>query len=170
MSSRIETAVRWTLGLAVALIPLTLFPDSAAAQTAPPQGNVVQINVVNGALKMTNRGVGLCKRAAEDCPNQMIWKWIGADPNESETEKIVISYIKGTNEAYNCFQDSSGSPKLTFEILERQTEAVATVSEACPDKSAWLYQISCIRTDAGSEGELCTGIAPIDPGAVIGDS
>ena len=37
-----------------------------------------------------------------------------------------------------------------------------------PAKSAWLYQISCVRTDAGHEGELCEGIAPVDPGAVIG--
>ncbi len=160
----------WSLCLVATLVLLWVSSGSVQAQESPPPPpeNVVQINIVNSQFKLTNRGVGLCKNPTNDCSNQIVWKWIGADPNPRETEKIVINYVKGTNEAYNCFQDTGGNPKLSFEILARQSDVTATVSTACPAKSAWLYQISCVRTDPGYEGTQCTGIAPVDPGAVIG--
>ncbi|MHC4392944.1 MAG: hypothetical protein ACYS22_16755 [Planctomycetota bacterium] len=176
MSQYSRLVLPLSLCLVVALALLSAGP--LAAQAA--QANVVQISIVNKVIKVTNRGVGLCKTAekADDCPDVIVWKWIGApasseqgaSPNLEETEetkKIVISYIKGTNEAYNCFKEGL-SPKLSFEIRAPNTQVEATVDDACPAKSAWLYQISCVRTDAGHEGELCEGIAPVDPGAVIG--
>lgn len=176
MSPYSRLALPLSLCLVAALALLSTGPLAAQAEPA----NVVQISIVNKVIKVTNRGVGLCKtdQMVDHCPDEIVWRWIGASANSEqgasvnsdetlETRKIVISYIKGTNEAYNCFQEGN-SPKLSFEIREPNSEVVATVSDACPAKSAWLYQISCVRTDEGHEGELCEGIAPVDPGAVIG--
>ncbi len=167
IGSRVAALVSFGLVSALLLFGAVSAPLEAQSPS-PPSNNVVQINIVNGEIRVTNRGLGLCKSAASGCPAEIVWRWAGGDPNSEETEKIVISYVKGTNEAYDCFQDAGGNPRLYFEILERQSQVAATVSAACPAKSAWLYQISCVRTDPGHEGVQCTDIPPVDPGVVIG--
>ena len=166
MSSRIRIAFTASLVLLATLVALGVMPTALDAQGGPQ--NVVQISIVEGEFKVINRGLGLCKAPKSDCGSEVVWRWVGGDPSPDETEKIVISFVGGTDNASSCFQDSAGNPKVFYEIRERNSEVSATVSSACPTKSAWLYQISCVRTDEGSAGDSCTGIAPVDPGVVIG--
>lgn len=164
MSRGFQSYKRLLWGAALAALVVGAMPAPAVAQP----DNIVTIKIVNNTIKIGNRGVGLCKKDdGEDCKNQIVWQWQGGTVPYGNP-KIVISFIHGTEEAFNCFQGASGLPKLTYELLNLGDTVSATVSEDCPAKSAWLYQVSCIRTDEGHEGEECEGIPPVDPGAVIG--
>ncbi len=141
-------------------------PRDAPAEGAPPAENVVQIQIVGqpGAeeLKIVHRGVGICRKASADCANQVTWQWTG---KPKAGAKIVIRFITGTAFANNCLVDAMGKPRVEFEIAAAGSDTSATASEFCPPKSAWIYQVSCVMTNGSG---LCPGIAPIDPGVIIG--
>ena len=144
------------------LTVLLLAGLAVSADRVAAQDNTVLFQLTGNNLRITNqgRGVGICKTSSTDCPNTVTWRWTNA--NAHTDKRIVIEFIKGTDDAFQCLEEG-GSAKVSFQLTSATNSVTATVSSNCPPKSAWIYRVRCEFIANGNE---CA--PPIDPGAIIG--
>ncbi|MCH7666182.1 MAG: hypothetical protein IH936_09690 [Acidobacteria bacterium] len=149
------------------LVALVLAGIVVPAGRAAAQPGVVTIKVMGNGdaarnIQLMDRGTGICRSNQNNCPNWIEWKW--TVNQDDVAKKVIIKLVNGTFGAETCLLNSSGVPTKEFEITWAAGGAsvTATVAGGCPEKSAWIYEVSCEK----DTGAACA--TPIDPGAIIG--
>jgi hypothetical protein len=148
----------------VCLLGASLFALPALAQEVDTKPTLIQFKLkeIDGTptLQVGPRGAGVCKKAhAEKCPSAFKLRWLGR--KDFGAEKLRIQFDDAAM-AKACL----GGDVIELSEAKGDKTVLISLVEGCTfsgEKTTLFFTVTCI--DAA--GEVCAGVAPVDPGVII---
>jgi hypothetical protein len=145
-------------------VALVLVAQTALAQ-APSATVTVKIkHNPSASLSVAPRGVGICKKAGDDCLNEVTWQTGSGSSAPQGGEYIVIRHKSSNADAAPCFTAT------TFRLDAATSQVMSgAAQEACPAPTAWFYSVELwsdngTPKDSSDDHMLCSAL---DPGIII---
>lgn len=140
------------------------------------QPAIVNIQLQPGTprtIEVTPNATAVC-RNNPNCPTELNFRWIGAAGDDT-SERLSVFYkdglywkddgSAGVVPASDCFSFPAGQNPFTLEpgAANGRNVVFKADAEACPDKVAFFFDISC----QNAKKDACGGIETLDPGTMV---
>ena len=149
---------------------------AAASSAALAQPAIVNIQLRPGeprTIEVTPNASAVCRNTA-NCPTEINLRWLGPPPKDA-TERISVEYKAGLYfaedgtpaqiEPKECFSFPGDANPFDLEhgAANGRNLVFRSDAEACPDKVAFFFDISC----QNKAGDNCGGVKTLDPATMI---
>ena len=156
------------------LILFVLLAATSSAALAQPA--IVNIMLRPGeprSIELTPNASAVC-RNTHNCPTELNFRWTGTKPKDA-SERLSVEYKAG------LFFSADGTPshvapqecfsfpgdanpfELEHGAANGRNLVFKTDAEACPDKVAFFFDISC----QNAAGDNCGGVETLDPATMV---
>lgn len=139
------------------------------------QPAIVNIQLQPGeprTITLTPNATAVC-RSTPGCPTEISFRWIGPQSSDA-TERLRVEYKNGLYwegdepsqippEACFAFPEDKNPFELMYGPANARTLVFKETDEACKDKVAFFFDISC----QNAAGDNCGGIRTLDPGTMV---